>query len=89
MYLHLGNDIVKKTDTLIGIFDLDTTTTSKITRQFLAAAEKKGMVVNVSDELPKSFAVCSKNGKAEIFISQISSVTLAKRTEYMDSISNV
>ena len=29
MYLHLGNDVLVKTEEVIGIFDLDTTTVSK------------------------------------------------------------
>ena len=58
MYLHLGNEKVVPHSEIIGLFDLDTTTVSKITRDFLARAEKEGRVVNVSYELPKSFVVC-------------------------------
>ena len=60
------------------------------TREYLAQAEKKGRVVNVSMELPKSFVVCScPDGGVKVYISQISSGTLLKRTNYMDEISNV
>ena len=48
MYLHLGQDALVKTSDVIGIFDLDNTTVSKNTRDFLARAEKKGRVVNVA-----------------------------------------
>ena len=41
MYLHLGQDTVIKTDEVVGIFDLDTATISKYTREYLAQAEKK------------------------------------------------
>ena len=58
MYLHLGQDTVVKNDSVIGIFDMDTSTVSKPTREFLNIAEKQGRVVNVSYELPKSFVVC-------------------------------
>ena len=93
MYLHLGQDIVVKTEEVLGIFDLDTATISKNTRNYLAHAEKQGWVVNVSTELPKSFVVCSTQGdgpaRVTVYISQISSTTLLKRTCYIDGISNV
>ena len=38
MYLHLGQDIVVKTEEVLGIFDLDTATISKNTRNYLAHA---------------------------------------------------
>ena len=42
MYLHLGQDVVVRKEFIIGIFDLDNTTSSHITRKFLADAEKTG-----------------------------------------------
>lgn len=90
MYLHLGQDKVVRTDEVIGIFDLDNTTVSKSTRQFLAAAQKKNCVVSVTADLPKSFVVCGRGREgAQVYLSQISSATLRKRTGYIDHISNV
>ena len=83
MYIHLGQDTVIKSSEVVGIFDLESTTISKNTRTFLTKAEKKGEVVTVSYELPKSFILCSeKKRKQKIYISQISSVTLQKRSEF-------
>lgn len=79
MYLHLGEKTVIKTEEIIGIFDLDNTTLSKHTRKFLAESEKKGEVINVSFELPKSFIVCVENEKKKVYISQIAASTLYKR----------
>ncbi|MBQ2972906.1 MAG: DUF370 domain-containing protein [Clostridia bacterium] len=90
MYLHLGMDKVITFDEIIGIFDLDTTTVSKRTRDYLAKAEKAGIVENVCYDIPKSFIVCrDKNGNEKVYISQISSSTLLKRTGYVDSLNNV
>lgn len=90
MYLHLGQDKVVNMDEIIGIFDLDTSTVSKSTRDYLAKAEKYGCVTNVCTDLPKSFIVCiDRDGKTHVYISQISSSTLLKRTEYVDSLSNI
>ena len=88
MYIHLGQETVIRSEDVIGIFDLENTTVSKNTRVFLAKAEKKGEVVNVSYELPKSFTVCNdrKKGKNSVYISQISSSTLFKRSGYIGNL---
>ena len=79
IYLHLGQDTVVKTADIVGIFDMDTSTVSKPTRDFLKFSEKRGNVINVSFELPKSFVICSENGKLKVYISQLSPTTLQKR----------
>lgn len=80
MYLHLGQDTVITTDTILGIFDIDACTISKKTRDYLTNAEKQKRVVNVSFELPRSFVVCEKNSKITVYISQLSTKTLIKRS---------
>jgi len=90
MYLHLGQDTVVKVEDIVGIFDIETSTISKTTRKYLADAQKAGIIVNVSMEMPKSFVLCcNKKEKVTVYISQISSTTLLKRTGYMDEIANV
>lgn len=83
MYLHLGQDSLVNTGELIGLFDLDTTTLAKASRDFLAGAEKAGRVVNVSSELPKSYVLTAprtpRTGPQRVYISQISAQTLKKR----------
>lgn len=80
MYLHLGQDTVVPTKEIVGIFDMDNTTVSKHTRQFLKEAESGGRAVTVSHELPKSFVICvDKQGNETVYISQISAATLKSR----------
>ncbi len=79
MYLHLGNETIVRQSDIIGIFDLDNSTVSAKTREFLANAQKNGQVVNVSSELPKSFVVCRESDGLKIYICQLSPVTLSKR----------
>lgn len=87
MYIHLGNNIMLPTDEIIGIFDLENTSISKRTRDFLNRAEKQGKVITISYDLPRSFVIAGKNkNDAKIYISQISSSTLLKRTAYIDSL---
>ena len=83
MYVHLGVDSVVKEDDIIGIFDLDSTTVSKHTRKFLNEAEKQKKVINVSFELPKSFVLCGENKNTLVYISQLSSSTLYKRSKIL------
>ena len=90
MYLHLGQDTVVNTDEIIGIFDLDTSTVSKATRDYLTNAEKSGRAITVSYELPKSFIVCNEKEKGiRVYISQISSATLLKRSNHGGGIYNL
>lgn len=79
MYLHLGEKTVIRTESIVGIFDLDNTTVSKNTRDFLKKAQNNGEVVNVSFELPKSFIVCKENNETKVYISQMAATTLYKR----------
>lgn len=81
MYLHLGQSVVVSEASVLGVFDLDNTTGSHITRKFLNEAEKNGRVTSVSDELPKSFVVCSEENGFRVYLSQLSSQTLQKRSE--------
>ncbi|MCL2819662.1 MAG: DUF370 domain-containing protein [Oscillospiraceae bacterium] len=83
MYLHLGQNVVIPESDIIGIFDLDNTTGSYITKNFLSDAEKAGRVINVSDELPRSFIVSGNEKERTIYLSQLSPQTLLKRTEAM------
>lgn len=81
MFLHLGQDTVIKTDEIIGIFDLDTSTVSKPTRDYLSVMQKRDKVITVGYELPKTFILTQEKKSKEkfIYISPISSATLLKR----------
>lgn len=82
MYLHLGNKTVINSKEIIGIFDLDTATVSKRTRDFLSKNEKNNGIINVSYEIPNSFVVCQKEDEdTKIYFSPLSSTTLNKRAE--------
>lgn len=87
MYVHLGEETVVKEEDIIGIFDLDSTTVSRHTRNFLTRTEKEKKIINVSYKLPKSFILCGKSKKdCRVYISQISSQTLLKRSGFSDLI---
>ena len=84
MFIHLGYGTVIDSKDIIGIFDIEGTSVSKITRNFLAAAEKRGQVENVGMmyELPKTFTVAKgKHKMKKVYITQLSGATLKKRVE--------
>ena len=83
MYLHLGQEVVVRHADIIGVFDMDNTTISPHTRDFLRKAENDGRVTYVSMDLPKSFTVCAPKGAKgdrQVYISQIAPSTLRKRS---------
>ena len=92
LYLHAGKNTNLETDTVIGIFDLDAATVSPVTRKFLSAKEKKGDVILIAEELPKSFLLTAENPgdyrmkpgrkkkqKETVYLSQLSPATLVQR----------
>lgn len=86
MYLYLGQETVINTNHIVGIFDLDNTSVSHITRAYLAAAQRSGQIVEVSPDIPKSFVVCEDSGGITVYLSQISPATLKKRAYYLKDI---
>ena len=81
MYLHLGKGTVVNTEDIVGIFDLDITSQSHLTRQFLRRAEQTGKVVNAAEDLPRSFVVCRSGDRDRVYLSQIAAATLLRRAE--------
>lgn len=78
MYLSIGNDMAVRETSIIGIFDLDNTSTSKRTREFLEKAEKEGQVIPC-DDLPKSFILTAEYGFDRVYLTSLSASTLEKR----------
>ena len=78
MYLSIGNDMAVRDSAVIGIFDMDNTSTSKRTRLFLEKAQKNGEIVPC-DDLPKSFILTTEYGMTRVYESTLATVTLEKR----------
>ncbi len=81
MYLHLGNDIAVRTGDIIGIFDFDYCSIDKRARLFLTKAQRNGEIIDVTHELPKSFVVTEDKKEKRVYITNVSTSTLAKRGE--------
>ena len=83
MYIYLGGNAVIKDKEIIGIFDIDNTTVSKKTRDFLNHEEKRGNVsYNYSEyDIPKTFLLCKdKKNRCRTIFTALTVQTLAKRT---------
>ena len=81
-FLHLGKDTSIEIDNIIGIFDMDTSTVSKHTRDFLSVCEKENRIVNVSYELPKSYILYDFDGEYSVYLSPLNSATLLGRMNH-------
>ena len=80
MYLSIGDDLAVRGSAVIGIFDLDNTTYSKHTRNFLDGAEAEGQVISVCEDIPRSFLLCDHPYHRQIvYLSQLNTATLQKR----------
>ena len=80
MILHLGNDVSVLKRDVVAILDIENSSTSKITKEYLANAGRSGWVVTCSYDMPKSFVIALDDNLSErLYISSISAKTLIKR----------
>ena len=75
MFLFLGGNVTVNKSDVIGIFDIEECSVSRITADFLNSNQKQGRIVSVSEDMPKAFVVCSNN----TYITNVSNNTLNKR----------
>ncbi len=81
MYLYIGGDRVVDRRDIVGVFDIENSTVSGITREYLINMEKEGRVVSVKEDMPKSFIVTAGEMGVYVYISSLSPLTLKKRFE--------
>ena len=80
-YLHIGQNVMLEKKRIIGIFDLDNTSTAKDTRAFLRRAEEDGVVQSACEDIPRSFILCDHPyHKQIIYLSQLNAQTLLRRS---------
>ncbi len=81
MFLHIGNgkSVLKKN--IIGIFDLDTSTISKVGKDFINKKEKLGLVEYDDFDLPRSFVLVNEGDIVKVKLSRISSAGLKLRAD--------
>ena len=77
MFLYLGGSITVKADDVVGIFDIEACSVSRVTAEFLNSCQKKGIVKYASQDMPKSFIVAAD----KIYISNVSHSTVVRRAK--------
>ena len=83
MYLNIGKNRMIRKENILGIFDLDSSSQSYLTREFLSAAEKAGRVINAAEDIPNSFLLCEEEDGVRVYLSQSTSRTLWKRNDQL------
>lgn len=83
MFIHIGGDTVVSTKEVISILDHQTVKSSKINKAFLH--EKRKTVVDHNEEETKSYVITQE----AIYCSPISSLTLKRRAQFVDSLDQV
>lgn len=73
MYVHIGENKVLRKKDIVFIFDLDSSTVSVHTRNFLKKAEKENRVILLGLDLPRSLVVTRDNS---VYLSPFNSVTI-------------
>ena len=81
MYVSIGGGFAVRDEDIVAVFDMDNATYSRITRDALSAAEKRGEVINAAEDLPRSFIICEDGGVSKTYLSQLSAATLRGRVE--------
>ena len=79
MYIKISNDTVISGGEVIGIFDLDNLSVSKISRDFLNKAQNKGEISALGDDLPKAVVLCAAGNKQTVYLTQVNTHTLKRR----------
>jgi len=73
--LSLGGNVMVRRDAIVGVFDLDTATVSKHSRDFLRRAQENKAVTAAGLDLPQTFIVTPDI----VYLSAQSSAQIAKR----------
>ncbi len=81
MYMNIGNAVMIRQESIIGIFDLDAAGVGGATMEYLKKCEKGGALVTVGDGIPKAFIVTSGSGSNVTYITTLSARSLWQRLE--------
>jgi extracellular matrix regulatory protein B len=81
MFLHVGADVVVSLKRVVAIFDLKSSQMAEATRNFITLAHQGKKVTDIAGGEAKSLVLTD----SEIYLSPISSLTLMKRADFLNS----
>ena len=64
-YVNMGLDRILNRSQIIGLFDLDSVTVQKDSRQFIRFAQQNGEIEDATTDLPVTFLFCDGQGKKQ------------------------
>ena len=74
MYVDIGMDLAVRASQVLGVFDLDNTSWSKRTREFLQRAQEDGSLIEA-----KSFVLTQEYGQTRVYLTKYNASILARR----------
>lgn len=77
MFVHIGNDFAVRDKDIVGVFDIENTSTVAATKDFLSNGNKD--YISVTFDEPKTFVVTQEKGKEKVYVCRISPLTITKR----------
>jgi len=81
MYVHIGNDNIIKKDEIVAILNLELLLEEKKLEDIIKEVNLEGKIINISDSIKKSLIIVKNNNEQIGYITNISSITLAKRIQ--------
>ena len=83
MYVYLGGDAALEESRIVGLFEMDNTSWSYLTREFLSRAEREGRIRTAAEDIPRSFTLCDDGN---VILTQPSTAVLARRLDDQERI---
>ncbi len=80
MYLHIGKDVIIKSENIVAIFDIPSIEKKNSLENICKNLGISDKIIDVSENNKKSLIITNKNNETKGYISNISSITLGKRT---------
>lgn len=79
-FVHVGLDKILEKKEIVGVFDIDSITVQKNSREFLNKAQKNKEIEDMTTDLPISFVLCNSTQKKQrIIFTSFSLPTLTAR----------
>ena len=79
MYVHIGKDTIINSDTIIAILDIESLEKKKKLEEVLQNLKISDKIIDVSEGNKKSLIILKKKEAIKVYITNISSTTIAKR----------
>lgn len=81
MYVHIGNNNIIQYDKIIAILNIDNLIETKELDEIYKEMKIENDIIDISEGNKKTLIIVEENKKTKAYISNISSITIAKRIE--------